>query len=197
MKMSKLRSLENCFNFLIIDKALQPPSTLKQIKLKTICRLQFLMQNNSTLWEHKKKNKRDEQQSRCLDIFLIVPWFSISVMLLNPLMFSNFSFGKKIFFCKEKNNKPNQTTKPPTFSSFYLFLKDFIWAQVSLYVVGASKSVNFPHIYTSLHNFKMKLCLTLTWLPQDLTANQQSFCYIRESTLFQPSSRQLLSLQLA
>lgn len=162
---------------------------MKQTKLKTICRQKFLMQNNNALWEHTPPQEINSDWD--VQIFLlIIPCFCVSVCYLILWCLITCPLGKKNLFSEKKAPKH---TKAPTFSWFYLFLKDFIWGQVQPYVVAASKSVNFPHIYTSLHYyFIIKLCLTLTWLPQDLTADQRSFCYICESTLFQTSSGLLL-----
>jgi len=73
-------------------------------------------------------------------------------MLLNSLVFNNLSSGGKKSFFKEKNPKASQSP--------YFFLILLLSQRLCLgpSVIDASKSVCFPHIYTSLHYyFIMKL----------------------------------------
>lgn len=129
------------------------------------------------LFENIKERHNRWTVIKMLRYFCWLYRFSISVYYLILWCLITCPLGeKKSFFSKKKTPKH---PKAPTFSWFYPFLKDSIWAQVHPYVVAASECVNFPHIYTSLHNyFIMKLCLTLTWLSKDLIADRRSFCYI-------------------
>lgn len=126
------------------------------------------------------------------DIFIDYTLFQCIYTLVNLLMLTKLFFGGNFFFFLRK--KPTKLTKAkaPTLSWFCDFSK--ISCGANPYPVAASKSISFPLIYTALHNdFIMKVCLTLTWIVQDLTTNRRSFCYPCKSILFQSSSKHLLS----